>query len=79
MGDWGVVETECLMTAFAIKMYVHVVIVVVIAPMAHTEFVFNVTIAVLNGVNKMMFTKKGKASRYTTLIDCEDSLFQFGH
>lgn len=79
MGDRGVVETECLMTAFAIKMYVHVVIVVVIAPMAHTEFVFYVTIAVLNGVNKMMFTKKGKASRYTTLIDCEDSLFQFGH
>ena len=79
MGDRGVVETECLMTAFAIKVYVHVVIVVVIAPMAHTELVFYVTIAVFNGVNKMMFTKKGKASRYTTLIDCEDSLFQFGH
>ena len=59
MGDRGVVETECLMTAFAIKVYVHVVIVVVIAPMAHTELVFYV--------------------RYTTLIDCEDSLFQFGH
>ena len=79
MRDSGVVEAECLVTVLAIKVYVHVVIVVVIAPMAHTEFVFYVTIAVLNGVNKMMFTKKGKASRYTTLIDCEDSLFQFGH
>ena len=79
MGDRGVVETECLMTTFAIKVYVHIVIIVIIVPMAHTKLVFYVTIAVLNSVNKMMFAKKGKASRYTTLIDCEDSLFQFGH
>ena len=62
MGDRGVVETECLMTAFAIKVYVHVVIVVVIAPMAHTELVFYVTIAVLNGVDEVAFAEKGQTS-----------------
>ena len=62
MGDRGVVETECLMTTFAIKVYVHVVIVVIVMAVAHAKFVFYITIAVLNGVDEVVFTENGQTS-----------------
>ena len=62
MGDWGVVETECLMTAFAIKVYVHVVIAAIAMAVAHAKFVFYITIAVLNGVDEVAFAEKGQTS-----------------
>lgn len=62
MGDRGVVETECLMTAFAIKVYVHVVIAAIAMAVAHAKFVFYITIAVLNGVDEVAFAEKGQTS-----------------
>ena len=79
VGDWRVIEAECLVTVLATKVYVHVVIIVIVTPVAHAELVFHVAVAVFNGVNEMVFTKKGKASGYAALVNGEDSLFQFGH
>ena len=62
MRDSGVVEAESLVTVLAIKVYVHVVIVAIAMAVAHAEFVFYITIAVLNGVDEVAFAEKGQTS-----------------
>ena len=62
MRDSGVVEAESLVTVLAIKVYVHVVIAAIAMAVAHAKFVFYITIAVLNGVDEMVFAENGQTS-----------------
>ena len=62
VGDWRVIEAECLVTVLAIKVYVHVVIAAIAMAVAHAKFVFYIAIAVFNGMNEMAFAEKGQTS-----------------
>ena len=79
MRDSGVVEAESLVTVLAIKVYVHVVIAAIAMAVAHAKFVFYITIAVLNGVDEVVFAENGQTSCYATLIDSDNGFFQFSH